>query len=136
MPKVTVEPVAADVTEGAPLTWRISLSEKADTDIVTLARLVPVPGGRPELSTADVDQEWVSRLVDEIPNPAIPLSKVPYETLWITVEPGEKSVDLTVPTVRDQEKEPTEYVRFQFMNDDEDEQPLGAPVEGTVRDAS
>ncbi|MCR8943537.1 hypothetical protein NW249_15520 [Streptomyces sp. OUCMDZ-4982] len=136
MPKVTVEPVAADVTEGAPLTWRISLSEKADTDIVTLARLVPVPGGRPELSTADVDQEWVSQLVDEIPNPAIPLSKVPYETLWITVEPGEKSVDLTVPTVRDQEKEPTEYVRFQFMNDDEDEQPLGAPVEGTVRDAS
>lgn len=43
-------------------------------------------------------------------------------------------MDLTVPTVRDQEKEPAEYVRFQFMNDDE--QPLGAPVEGTVRDAS
>ncbi|WAE69231.1 hypothetical protein OUQ49_27610 [Streptomyces cavourensis] len=134
MPKVTVEPVATDVTEGAPLTWRIALSEKADMEIWTLAQLVPVPGGRPELSTADVDQEWVSQLVDEIPNQAIPLSKVPYGTLWTSVPAGQASVDLTVPTVRDQEKEPAEYVRFQFLNDDE--QPLGAPVEGTVRDAS
>ncbi|MEU3832325.1 hypothetical protein [Streptomyces microflavus] len=133
MPKVTVEPVAADVTEGAPLTWRISLSEKADIEIWTLAQLVPVTGGRPELSTADVDQEWLSQLVEKIPNPAIPLSKVEYGTLWTTVPAGEQSAELTVPTIRDQVKEPAEYVRLQ-PTDDEGE-PLGPPLEGTVRDA-
>lgn len=133
MPKVTVEPVAADVTEGAPLTWRISLSEKADIEIWTLAQLVPVTGGRPELSTADVDQEWLSQLVEEVPNPAIPLSKVEYGTLWTTVPAGEQSAELTVPTIRDQVKEPAEYVRLQ-PTDDEGE-PLGPPLEGTVRDA-
>ncbi|XMN05788.1 hypothetical protein ACK8N7_06965 [Streptomyces griseobrunneus] len=133
MPKVTVEPVAADVTEGAPLTWRVSLSEKADIEIWTLAQLVPVTGGRPELSTADVDQEWLSQLVEKVPNPAIPLSKVEYGTLWTTVPAGEQSAELTVPTIRDQVKEPAEYVRLQ-PTDDEGE-PLGPPFEGTVRDA-
>ncbi|MFF0509200.1 hypothetical protein ACFYUH_37240 [Streptomyces fimicarius] len=134
MPKVTIKPVATDVTEGAPLTWRITLSEKADTDIEVPAQLVPVPGGRRELSTADVDQEWLSQLVDEIPNPAIPLSKVPDGTLWTTIPAGQATEDLIIPTVRDQEKEPAEYVRLQLLNSDE--QPLGAPVEGTVRDAA
>ncbi|RZD56690.1 hypothetical protein C0Q57_30605 [Streptomyces albidoflavus] len=133
MPKVTVQPVATDVTEGAPLTWRISLSEKADIDIPTLARLVPVPGGRPELSTADVDQEWVTQLVDEIPNPAIPLSKVPHGTLEHTIQAGSTTITLTVPTIRDETKEPAEYIRVQLTDDAE--QPLGAPFEGVVRDA-
>ncbi|MXG28777.1 hypothetical protein [Streptomyces sp. YIM 132580] len=132
MPKVTVTPVADDVTEGSPLTWRISLSEKADVDIWTVAQLIPVPDGRPELSTADVDQEWLSQLVEEVPNPAIPLSKVEYGTLWTTVEAGRTSADLTVPTIRDQVKEPTEYVRLQLT--DEEDAPLGPPFEGTVRD--
>ncbi|PWS41848.1 hypothetical protein DKT74_25350, partial [Streptomyces sp. ZEA17I] len=132
MPKVTVKPVADDVTEGSPLTWRISLSEKADVDIWTVAQLIPVPDGRPELSTADVDQEWLSQLVEEVPNPAIPLSEVEYGTLWTTVEAGRTSADLTVPTIRDQVKEPTEYVRLQLT--DEEDAPLGPPFEGTVRD--
>ncbi|MEW2069074.1 hypothetical protein [Streptomyces sp. NPDC007346] len=133
MPKVGVEPVAADVTEGAPLTWRISLSEEADVDIWTLAELLPVTDGRPELSTADVDQEWLYRLVEEIPDPEIPLSQVEYGVLWTTVPAGERSAELTVPTVRDQVEEPAEYIRLQ-PRDDEGE-PLGPPVEGTVRDA-
>ncbi|WP_234373103.1 hypothetical protein [Streptomyces sp. H-KF8] len=105
MPKVTIEPVNAGVTEGTPLTWRISLSEKADIEIWAVAQLVPVTGGRPELSTADVDQEWLSQLVEEIPNPAVPLSQVPYGTLWTAIEAGEESTELTVPTIRDQVKE-------------------------------
>ncbi|OKJ17723.1 hypothetical protein AMK21_25870 [Streptomyces sp. CB00316] len=133
MPKVSIKPVTADVTEGAPLTWRVSLSEKADIEIWALAQLVPVTGGRPELSTADVDQEWLSQLVERIPNPAVPLSKVEYGTLWTTVPAGEKSADLTVPTIRDQVKEPAEYVRFQLTDDEG--APLGPPFEGMVRDA-
>ncbi|MEV1087079.1 hypothetical protein [Streptomyces microflavus] len=133
MPKVSIEPVAADVNEGESLTWRISLSEKADVEIWTVAQLLPVPDGRPELSTADVDQEWLSQLVEKAPNPAIPLSKVEYGTLWTTVEAGQRSADLTVPTVRDQLEEPAEYVRFQLS--DNDDKPLGPPFEGTVRDA-
>ncbi|CAM5576228.1 hypothetical protein SBADM41S_04915 [Streptomyces badius] len=82
---------------------------------------------------AHVDQEWLSQLVEEVPNPAIPLSKVEYGTLWTTVPAGEQSAELTVPTIRDQVKEPAEYVRLQ-PTDDEGE-PLGPPLEGTVRDA-
>ncbi|MEW1630463.1 hypothetical protein AB0387_24215 [Streptomyces sp. NPDC089173] len=133
MPKVSIKPVADDVTEGAPLTWRISLSEKADVEIWTVAQLLPVPDGRPELSTADVDQEWLSQLVEKAPNPAIPLSRVEYGTLWTTVEAGRTSADLTVPTIRDQLTEPAEYVRFQLS--DNNDEPLGPPFEGTVRDA-
>ncbi|MBZ6114700.1 hypothetical protein [Streptomyces olivaceus] len=132
MPKVTVEPVATDVTEGAPLRWRISLSAPADTETAFSAQLVAVPGGRPELSTADVDQEWVSQLVDEVPNPAIPLSKVPYGELEHTIPAGSTTITLTVPTIRDKTKEPAEYIRVQLT--DAAEQPLGAPFEGVVRD--
>ncbi|ARF75958.1 hypothetical protein B7C62_29600 [Kitasatospora albolonga] len=134
MPTLTVKPVAADVTEGEPLKWRISLSEKADIDMWALAELIPVTGGRPELSTADVDQEWLSMLVDETPKRPIPLSKVPYGTLWHTIPAGKTSTTLTVPTIRDQVKEPTEYVSLQPTDDDG--KPLGPPLEGTVRDAS
>ncbi len=132
MPKMTIKPVATDVTEGAPLKWRITLSEPADIEIQAFTQILPVPGGSPELSTDDVDQEWVTQLVDEIPNPAIPLSKVPYGTLEHTISAGETSTIMTVPTIRDQEKEPAEYVRFQLR--DEAEQPLGAPFEGVVHD--
>lgn len=134
MPKVTVKPVAADVTEGKPLTWRVSLSAPADIELPVLAELTAVPDGRPELSTADVDQEWLRMFVEEIPDPALPLSELEYRTLWTTVPAGETSADLTVPTVRDQVKEPAEYVRL-HLTDDEGA-PLGLPFEGTVRDAS
>ncbi|WP_411081129.1 hypothetical protein [Streptomyces sp. cmx-18-6] len=132
MPKVTFQPVAADVTEGESLKWRITLSESADIEIWALARLIPVTGGRPELSTADVDQAWLSELVEKVPNPAIPLSKVEYGTLWTSVPAGRKSADLIVPTIRDQVKEPAEHVRFQPTDDEG--VPLGPPFEGTVRD--
>ncbi|MEU3045719.1 hypothetical protein ABZ705_04150 [Streptomyces sp. NPDC006984] len=134
MPTVSIAPVAADVVEGKPLTWRVSLSEPADIEIPALAELVPVPKGRPELSTADVDTEWLLNFVDELPDPAVALSRLDYRTLWAWVPAGERSVDLTVPTVRDPLKEPAEYVRIQPL--DEEGGPLGPPLEGTVRDAS
>ncbi|MFG3316347.1 hypothetical protein ACGF0C_30765 [Streptomyces albidoflavus] len=132
MPTVTIEPVAADVLKGTSLKWRITLSEPADTEIQALTQIVPVPGGRPELSTADVDQEWVSELVDEIPNPAIPLSGAPYGTLVHEIPAGEASADLLIPTIRLQGSEPVKYIRLQLT--DEAGQLLGAPFEGTVRE--
>ncbi|MEU1277819.1 hypothetical protein [Streptomyces sp. NPDC005805] len=134
MPKMTVKPVATDVTEGKPLTWRVSLSAAADIEMYAAAELVAVPSGRPALSTADVDQEWLSDLVERVPDPAVPLSRVAYPSIWLAVPPGKTSTEVTIPTVRDRAKEPAEYVRLQFANDEG--KPLGKPREGTVRDAS
>ncbi|MGW8992973.1 alpha/beta hydrolase family protein [Streptomyces zhihengii] len=133
MPKVSLRPVAADVTEGKPLTWRISLSEPADVEIPVVAELTAVPDGRAELSSADVDQDWLRMLVEEIPNPAVPLSELDYRTLWTTVPAGDTTTELTVPTVRDRLREPVEYVRLQLIDDEGS--PTGQPFEGTVRNA-
>ncbi|MEU9334078.1 hypothetical protein AB0D49_13100 [Streptomyces sp. NPDC048290] len=132
MPTVSVTPVADDITEGAPLTWRLSLSERADDDIWTRLALLPVTGDRPELSTADVDQEWLSEVIWEIPNPPVPLSKLDYATLWTTIPAGAPSADLTIPTITDATQEPTEYVRLQPIDDEGN--PTGPAVEGKVAD--
>ncbi|MCK1795036.1 hypothetical protein MTQ01_03185 [Streptomyces sp. XM4193] len=135
MPEIGVEPVAAEVTEGKPLKWRLSLSAEADEEILALVKVLPVSGGRPELTTADVDQEWLSQHVDEVPNPAVPLSEA-FEDYYMMLEfpAGEKLADLAIPTLHGQGERATKYVRLQ-LTDDGDE-PLGSPFEGVVRKAS
>ncbi|WP_434600707.1 hypothetical protein [Streptomyces sp. A5-4] len=58
MPKVGVTPVKDRVTEGAQLTWRMTLSEAADTEIMAEFAFQPVTGGV-ELFTLDVDPRWL-----------------------------------------------------------------------------
>ncbi|MFG3127559.1 hypothetical protein ACGFZU_07635 [Streptomyces tendae] len=133
MPQVRVTPVADEVTEGKPLRWRVSLSEPADTDLGTV--LVPVPDDtRPELSTKDVDQDWLLETVGEVPDGEVPLSRLDYFALWVSVPPGETDAEVTVPTVADQVAEPTEYIGLR-STDDEGE-PQGPVLTGTVLDAS
>ncbi|MEU6486141.1 hypothetical protein [Streptomyces sp. NPDC046887] len=133
MPKVTVRPVAASVTEGAALTWRASLSAPADVDISAFGKLEPVTGGRPELSTADVDREWLAELVGEVPGTPVPLSRLDA-SLWLNIPAGQTSGELTVPTVKDTVAEPVEHVRIAALRGDQD-QTVGQPLEGAVRDA-
>lgn len=97
--------------------------------------LVPVPDDtRPELSTKDVDHDWLLERVGEVPEEEVPLSRLDYFALWVSVPPGETETEVTVPTVGDEIAEPTEYVGLQ--NTDDAGEPRGPVLTGTVLDAS
>ncbi|MFI1400845.1 alpha/beta hydrolase family protein [Streptomyces sp. NPDC020681] len=132
MPEITVKPVADKVTEGQPLKWQISLSAPADVEITKILQIVPVPG-RPELSTKDVDRQWLLDMLGEVPDGEVPLSKLEYAYLWAAVPAGKTSAEVLVPTVGDQVAEQTEYVGLQAT--DEEGKPQGPVVTGTVLDA-
>ncbi|WP_189177386.1 hypothetical protein [Streptomyces lasiicapitis] len=137
MPKVTVKPVANRVTEGKSLKWRVSLSAAADTDIEAGFDIRRVSGGK-ELSTKDVGKRWLKDVFGSSPNPARPLSKVsemPYIPARIAA--GKRSVDVSVPTVKDRVREPKETLRLRLVTYDQEWEPHRGPeVTGTVRDPS
>ncbi|GLY04092.1 hypothetical protein [Actinoplanes sp. NBRC 101535] len=125
MPVVTVAPVTDTVAEGGTLTWRATLSTRAEAWIPVDAWAVP-PADGTELSTRDVDPDWLWSLTGREPDPELPLSGAdvfPYTF----VEPGEISADLTVPTITDDVAEGPETVELEFGND------LGT-FRGTVTD--
>jgi len=134
MPTVSVTPVADRVAEGQPLKWKVSLSEAADVDLDPAFIVVPVTDG-PELSTKDVDPEWLDSVSGEKPDPERPLSQN-YIYLYPDVPAGELSAEVAVPTIKDQVTEPAESVRFQRIDDNGGPQPGGAVLSGTVLDAS
>ncbi|MEU8970601.1 hypothetical protein AB0D11_15180 [Streptomyces monashensis] len=133
-PTMKVTPVADRVTEGRPLTWRLSLSEAVDVDMN--AMFAAVPGTGPELSTKDVPARWLEETSGAKPDPERPLSKAGV-SLWVDVPTGRTSVDITVPTVGDKVKEPTESVRFRQVDVTTGEPvPDGLVLSGSVLDAS
>ncbi|GGN80774.1 hypothetical protein GCM10011579_066670 [Streptomyces albiflavescens] len=136
MPTIKVTPVADQVTEGQSLTWRVSLSAVADTDIEASFSVLPVTGGA-ELSTTDVDPQWLLENSGEAPRPSRPLSAVQGLSLYATVPAGRSSTELTIPTVTDALTEPEEAVRLQETVYDDSGEPHDGPVfTGKVRDAS
>jgi hypothetical protein len=135
VPALEVTPVADRVTEGKALTWRVTLSEPADVDVDGLFALLPVTGGA-ELSTKDVDPEWLEENSGEKPDPERPLSQVDGLYLWVSVPAGRTSADLTVPTVADTVAESAESVRFQLAGQEGEPLPGSPVVTGTVLDAS
>lgn len=134
-PSISLTPVANRVTEGRPLKWRVSLSAVADADVGGLFAVLPVTDGQ-ELSTKDVDPEWLMENSGASPDPERPLSKVDGLYLWVSVPPGQTSVEVTVPTVKDGVAEPAESVRFQVADESGEPQPGAPVVTGTVLDAS
>ncbi|MGW3286388.1 alpha/beta hydrolase family protein [Streptomyces sp. NPDC001002] len=134
-PTVTVTPVADRVTEGQPLRWKMTLSETADVDLGVSFGILPVTDG-PELSTKDVDPQWLAENTGEEPDPERPLSSLQYLSLFGYVPAGELSAEVSLPTITDQVTEPTESVRFQQLNDNGEPQEGGAILNGTVLDAS
>ncbi|MXM66842.1 hypothetical protein GR925_26280 [Streptomyces sp. HUCO-GS316] len=133
-PKVTLTPVADRVTEGKKLTWRITLSEPADADISQPIRVLPVTEGA-ELSTKDVDREWLMNYAGELPDPERTLSKAEL-WVWTDIPAGSTTVDFVIPTVKDQLAEPTESVRLALTDFEAEPLPDHAVVTGTVVDAS
>ncbi|WDF35482.1 hypothetical protein PBV52_01020 [Streptomyces sp. T12] len=134
VPSVSVTPVADRVTEGQPLKWRISLSAVADAEVSGLLTVLPVTDG-PELSTKDVDPRWLLDNTGASPDPERPLSKVDGLYLWASVQPGQTSTEVQVPTLKDQVAEPAESVRFQPADDNGEPLPGTPAVTGTVLDA-
>lgn len=134
VPAISMTPVADRVAEGQPLTWKVSLSEVADADVNGLFAVLPVAEGR-ELSTKDVDPQWLMENSGASPAPERPLSEVDGLYLWVSVPPGRTSVEMTVPTLRDGVAEPAESVRFQAADEEGRPQPGAPVVTGTVVDA-
>ncbi|MGW1560074.1 alpha/beta hydrolase family protein [Streptomyces sp. NPDC002144] len=135
MPTVTVTPVADRVTEGQPLKWKVTLSAAADVDLFEFFRVMPVTVG-PELSTKDVDPQWLENVSGEQPDPERPLSSVQYLGVAAGLPPGQVSAEVSLPTVTDQVAEPAESVRFQLSDEVGNPVPGGPVLDGTVLDAS
>ncbi|MFE0426189.1 hypothetical protein, partial [Streptomyces sp. NPDC058953] len=126
IPVITVTPVADAVTEGRKLTWKVSLSEPADTGIETPFAFQPVDGGT-ELSTKDVDKEWLADQLGLPADPEQPLS-TNHPFLWATVPEGGTSLEVSVPTTTDTLTEPEETLRAQVFVLDEEGNLVGGPV--------
>ncbi|MFE6133881.1 alpha/beta hydrolase family protein [Streptomyces sp. NPDC056437] len=133
MPTITMKPVADKVTEGKPLTWRLSLSAPADVELTRTLKIVPATGG-PELTTKDVDRQWLIDTFGDVPDGDVPLSQLDWPYLWAAVPAGKTSAEVSVPTAADKVTEQTEHLVLQPVND-EDGKPDGPAVTGTVLDA-
>ncbi|MET7757459.1 hypothetical protein ABZT27_22550 [Streptomyces sp. NPDC005389] len=138
MPKVAVTPVADSVTEGAALTWRVTLSEPADAEISGHVSFLP-PAGGTELTTADVDPAWLKEQLGEVPATPTPLSQIEFGglNLPVSVPAGATTAEVSVPTAKDAVSEPEESLRAQLITYDATWEPVPGPeFVGTVRDAS
>ncbi|MFD8624344.1 hypothetical protein ACFV4E_10640 [Streptomyces hygroscopicus] len=131
-PVITLSPVADRVTEGETLTWRLSLDAPTAADIWQPVRVLPVTEGA-ELSTKDVDPQWLEEWSGDAPDPERPLSDA---NLWVylNIPPGNTSVDFAVPTVRDHVAEPAESMRLALTDDDGEPLPGKPVLTGTVLD--
>ncbi|MFC8342942.1 hypothetical protein [Streptomyces sp. NPDC057280] len=133
-PVITLAPVTDRVTEGGTLTWRLSLAEPAAVDIWTPVRVLPVADGA-ELSTKDVDPQWLLDYSGDVPDPERPLSRANL-WVWLNIPAGHLSTDFDVVTIRDQVAEPTESMRLALTDDDAEPLPDRPVLTGTVLDAS
>ncbi|MGW7046134.1 alpha/beta hydrolase family protein [Streptomyces avermitilis] len=132
-PAVTMTPVTDRVTEGGTLTWRVSLSEPADVDIWQPLQVLPVTEGA-ELSTKDVDPQWLMEYAGDVPDPERALSKANL-WVWTSITAGTTTADFTVPTVKDRLAEPAESVRLALTDDNAEPLPDHPVRTGTVVDA-
>jgi hypothetical protein len=135
-PTLTVAPASARAAEGQSLTWRMSLSAAADVDVQAEIAVLPVTGGA-ELSTTDVDPQWLRENSGKEPLPSRPLSQVRGLLLFADVPPGRTSAEITIPTAADTVTEPEETVRLRLTVYDGSGTPHDGPeFTGTVYDPS
>ncbi|MCX5561164.1 hypothetical protein [Streptomyces sp. NBC_00038] len=133
-PAITLTPVKDQGVEGDTLTWRISLSEPADADIWQPVLVLPVTEGA-ELSTKDVDPQWLMDYGGDLPDPERSLSEADLWA-WMNIPAGATGVDFIVPTVKDQLTEPAESVRLALTDYEAEPLPGHPVVTGTVVDGS
>ncbi|MFD5336473.1 hypothetical protein [Streptomyces hawaiiensis] len=130
-PEVTVTPLADRVTEGQSLTWRVTLSTDADTELPVVFSFLAA-GGNAELSSTDVDPRWLMEKHGESPLPERPLSEVAGMSLLSVVPAGQLSAEVAIPTIADRAAEPEEAVRIQLFGFEEP--PVGPIFTGRIED--
>jgi hypothetical protein len=114
----------------------MSLSAAADVDVQAEIAVLPVTGGA-ELSTTDVDPQWLRENSGKEPLPSRPLSQVRGLLLFADVPPGRTSAEITIPTAADTVTEPEETVRLRLTVYDGSGTPHDGPeFTGTVYDPS
>ncbi|MGW6645381.1 hypothetical protein [Streptomyces iakyrus] len=131
-PVVTLSPVADRVSEGETLTWRLSVDAPTAVDLYEPVRVLPVVEGA-ELSTQDVDPQWLKEWSGDVPDPERPLSDA-HLWVWLNIPPGSTSVDFVVPTLQDQAAEPTESMRLALTDRNAEPLPDRTVLTGTVLD--
>ncbi|MFF1542301.1 hypothetical protein [Streptomyces sp. NPDC058291] len=131
-PVITLSPVADRVTEVETLTWRLSVDAPAAADIWQPVQVLPVTEGA-ELSTQDVDAQWLKDWSGDLPGPERPLPDA-HLWAWPNIPPGSTSVDFVVPIVRGQVVEPTESMRLGPTDDKAEPLPDRPVLTGTVLD--
>jgi hypothetical protein len=131
-PVITLSPVADRVTEGETLTWRLSIDAPSVVDIWQPVRVLPVTEGT-ELSTKDVDPQWLKDWSGDVPDPERRLSDANL-WVWLNIPPGSTSVDFITPTVQDQVAEPTESMRIALTDRNAEPLPDRPALTGTVLD--
>ncbi|WP_306209088.1 hypothetical protein [Actinoplanes sp. RD1] len=124
-PDISLAPVADTVTEGGTLSWRATLSTEAESAIMVLGETQP-PAEGTEVSTRDVDPDWLWLNSGARPEPERPLSQT-GAVAYTYVYGGELTADIDVPTVTDTVAEGPEKVSLSFGPE------LGT-VSGTVID--
>ncbi|WP_329251676.1 hypothetical protein [Streptomyces canus] len=129
-PVITLTPVADRVTEGETLTWRMSVDAPTAVDIWQPIRVLPVTEGT-ELSTKDVDPQWLQDWSGDVPDPERRLSDANL-WVWLNIPPGSTSADFIVPTVQDQVAEPTESMRLALTDNNAEPLPDKPVLTGTV----
>ncbi|MFJ4833152.1 hypothetical protein ACIP79_25070 [Streptomyces sp. NPDC088747] len=132
-PVISLTPVKDRGVEGDALTWRISIPEPVDVDLYQPVRVFPVTEGA-ELSTKDIDPQWLLDYTGATPDPERPLSGTGLWA-WETIAAGTTATEFTVPTVRDQVAEPAESVSVGLTDYDAEPLPGHPPLTGTVVDA-
>jgi hypothetical protein len=113
-PTVTLTRSAGPVAEGGVLTWTATSSAVADSELILFGGAFPPTDG-PELSSTDVDPNWFRNFTLEEPEPSRPLSETPLQVA-IFIEPGQLTGEMSIPTVVDEEAEPTEHVRLRLQS--------------------
>jgi hypothetical protein len=131
-PVFTLSPVTDRVTEGGTLTWRLSVDAPTAVNLWQPVRVLPVTEGA-ELSTKDVDPQWLMDGSGDMPDPERPLSGASL-WVWLHIPPGDTGADFVVPTVRDQVAEPAESMRLALTDDDAEPLPDAPVLTGTVLD--
>jgi hypothetical protein len=101
-------------------------------DLYEPVRVLPVTEGT-ELSTKDVDPQWLKEWSGDVPDPERPLSDA-HLWVWLNIPPGSTGVDFVVPTVRDQVAEPAESMRLALTDRNAEPLPGGPVLTGTVLD--
>lgn len=112
-PTLSVESATVRVAEGGALTWRVSSSALTETGIFLLTE-PHAPSTGVELSSTDVDPDWLAVDTGEPAEPSRPLSQT-WRTPYLFIEAGATIGELTVPTITDSLTEPDEVVELHFV---------------------